>query len=301
MPYIPKSTKATTDSYPFTFDYTGWPQLATDDIVSATASATPSGLTVGSPTVGTGDDAEKVFVNLSSGTSGTTYRVTVIATTSGGSTLTGYLDLLVSDAALAGVTIYPSLFGPYIDTRRAMQLLYDDGELSDDEDAPTWTTIDGNNHAMALAQYAWMHLQGATRRGNIYGGRELIDLANDQVRGQDLIGLLADIFWCQLIKRRRYVENEPQGKDPSCERAEMMLEQLRQGVRIFVLDGVAVTDDSGASTGTTYTNVMGPPTAMVEGLFGSDPNCPDPARRFWGCTDRCSSATARYRPRYDCC
>jgi len=84
MPYIPKTTKSTTDSYPFTFDYTGWPQLVTDNIVSATASASPSGLTVGSPTVGTGDDAEKVFVNLSSGTNAVTYRVTVVATTSGG-------------------------------------------------------------------------------------------------------------------------------------------------------------------------------------------------------------------------
>ncbi len=285
MPYIPRTTKATTDSYPFTFDYTGWPQLDSDDITSATVSATPSGLTLSAATVGAGDDAEKVFVTISSGTDGVTYRVTVLATTTGGSVLTGYLDLLVSDSTPAGIVIYPSMLTPYFDTRRAMQLLYDDGELAESADAPSVNTIDGNSRAMALAQSAWYHVLMAARRGDIYTGRELIDLANDPVRGQDLLQVLADLFWCRLIKRRRYTEGEPQGKDGACEAAENALEQLRQGIRIFVLDGVAITDEDGTATGDTYTNVMGAPTALSVGQLGS--NCARPEDKFWACTDPC--------------
>jgi hypothetical protein len=123
----------------------------------------------------------------------------------------------------------------------------------------------------------------------------LIDLANDQVRGQDLMELLADLFWCRLIKRRRYTEGEPQGKDAACESAEARLEQLRQGTRIFVLDGVRVTDDNGNLTGDTYDNVMGPPTTIDVGVIGSD--CYDPVSKFWGCTNPCRSD----RRRGGCC
>lgn len=296
MPIVPRRTKATTDSFPFYFDYTGWPQLEDDDLDTATVTATPSGLTLGAPTVSvdTVTGTERVYVNISSGTSGVTYRVTCLAETVGGSILTGFMDLKVSDDDVSGIVVYPSQLLPYFDNMRAMELLYDENELVDATtgaaiDIPSSDTIDGNARAHAIAARAWGTMKAAVRRGNVYRDRELIDLANDDIRGQMLIELLANIFWCSLLKRRRYVPEEPQGKDQACVDAEEALERLRRGDRIFVLDGVSVTDDDGNPTGDVYGNPLGDSTSMSYGFMGKDNSCRRADRRWWGCTNICKN------------
>lgn len=288
MPLIPKIIKGPNSAFSATLDFSGWPQLQGDDpdtLSSATASVSPSGLTIDTtPTV----DADTNYVSISlaaDGTDGTTYRITCLATTADGDILDGYLDVLVTSDANDGAVIYPSQFGPYIDTARCMELLYDDGDsLLTDEDGnpvppPGFNTIDGNERAFFVAQSAWRSVIQAATRGEVYTIDELTDLANDRVRGQDLIELCADLFWHRLIKRRRYVQGEPQAQDANIERAEAMLEALRRGERIFNLEGVI-----NSSTGSAYTNVIGEVTALDHGRLGmGDRDFRD--NRFWACTN----------------
>ena len=278
MAFIPKTSKATTDTLPFAFIFDGFSILtSTEVLVSASVSADTLGLSIGTPTVSAA--TKTVSVSIGSGTAGTTYRLTCIATTTSGYTLTGYLDLLVSDTTTDGVVVYPSQLLPFFDTRRAIELLYDETELADDADAPSADTIDANARAFALCQASWREVLMACTRGKIYSLQELTDLANDAVRGYDLIELIADCFWCKLLKRRRYVSGEPQAKDATCEEAEARLQALREGERIFDLEGVI---DS--STGTPRTNLLGDATAMSVGRFGST-DLLRPDRRYWACTD----------------
>lgn len=177
--------------------------------------------------------------------------------------------------------LLPSDLIDYMDTGRAMELLTDDIEGVEPDAV---ADIDSNTRALKLARAAWAAMVMACRRGDIYDGRELVDLANDEVRGQSLVELVADLFWCRLQKRRRYVEGEPQAADPTCEQAEKQLELLQTGHRIFVLDGVTRTDSDGNALG-VYTNVKGPLTAMSVGQLGSDDTYSDPLDRYFGCTD----------------
>lgn len=179
----------------------------------------------------------------------------------------------------SATVLLPSDLLPYSDRKRVLELLVDDGDPELDEE-----DIDDDATALRLARAAWSKMVGATRRGDIYEARELIDLANDAERGQMLVALVADLFWCMCQKRRRYTENEPQAKDPACEEAEKTLEALQSGHRIFVLDGVAISDADGNLTGDTYSNVKGPVTRLQTGEFGTTGSCTDPANRFWGCT-----------------
>ena len=186
----------------------------------------------------------------------------------------------------------PSDLVDYMDTNRVCELLVDEGE-----DAIVVADLDTNDRAIKIAQRAWYYMTMATRRGDIYLGRELIDLANDSARGQPLVELVANIFWCSLQKRRRYTKDEPQAQDPACEEAEKMLEMLRNGERIFVLDGVTTTNSAGTATG-TYENVKGPPTTLQVGALGSDGgNCASRLDRFFGrcTTDTCGSSDGTYR------
>lgn len=186
----------------------------------------------------------------------------------------------------------PSDLVDYLPTRRVMQLLYDDDELDEGEDSPSVSTIDENDRAIKLARTAWYEVMTAVRRGNIYGKRELIDLANDEFRGGPLVELVASIFYCKLLKRRRYVSGEPQADEGNCEEANASLERLRAGERIFALEGVAITGTDGSLTGGLYENELGEPTTLSVGQFRPD-SC-GRLRRFWGCTDRgCSSGSLR--------
>lgn len=175
----------------------------------------------------------------------------------------------------------PSDLVDYLDTKRTMSLLYDEGELDDDEEPASIDDIDDNSRAVTLARAAWSEVLAACRRGNIYLQRELVDLANDSARGQYLVELVADIFWCKLVKRRRYVQGDPQAEDPACQRAQEKLEMLRRGERIFVLDDVVSTDTGGGATG-VYSDSVSKAGAISVGTFGQT-NLRRPDNRFWGC------------------
>ena len=75
--------KQPTESDLFDIDFT--PKLAAGDTISSVTSVTTaqSGLTIGAPTLST----TKVQVRISSGTSGTLYKITAIVFTANGNTL----------------------------------------------------------------------------------------------------------------------------------------------------------------------------------------------------------------------
>lgn len=184
--------------------------------------------------------------------------------------------------------LLPSDLVDYLPTRRVMEYLYDDTELDQDEDPPAVSTIDDNERALKLARAAYRDVLMAAQRGDVYRKRELIDLANDEYRSGPLVNLVADLFWCKLLKRRRYVKGEPQGEEQSCKEAAELLDLLRKGELIFPMEGVEISDSSGALTGGYYENVMGEPTKLSTGLFRVQ-SC-DGSRRFWGCvSDSCST------------
>ena len=298
MAFVPKISRASTDSYPVAFDYAGWDILNTSNTLSsATVTGSPSGLTIGSPTVDATN--KKVSANVSAGTSGVTYRLTCVATTSGGDTLTGYLDVVTQNGTTSGVVVYPSQLLPFVDGGRAMQLLYDDGDLDDDEDPAAATTIDGNVNAFNLCQAAWREVVQACARGKIYTITELTDYANDAVRGLDLIQLVADIFWCKLIRRRRYTPEDPQAQASECQEAQEKLQALRTGERIFDLTGVTASD------GSTYGSEVAEAGAISVGRLGGQ-RCDNSADRFWACTGSRTHLTGRMPDtstgdRPDCC
>lgn len=183
----------------------------------------------------------------------------------------------------AAVPLSPSDLLPYIDGQRAVELCYSDREVGvSGFEYPDEEDIDDIAKAVTACNSAWNRLVSACRKGEIYTARELVDLANDADRGAMLRELVSDLFWGTLIKRRRYVKGEPQGEEQSKETAETQLEQLESGHRIFVLDGVAVTDSSGTPTGQTYGNERSVRGAMSVG--GPDQTRRDPLDRFWGCT-----------------
>ena len=183
-------------------------------------------------------------------------------------------------ASLTSATVLvPTDLLPFMDKNRVYELLVDEGDT-----AVTIDDIDEHATALLLARAAWSKMIGACRRGDIYEGRELVDLANDTERGQALVSLVADLFWCSLQRRRRYTEGEPQAKDAACEEAEKQLENLQSGHRIFVLDGVSISDSNGDLTGGTYTNVKGEPTRLTTGSMGDDGDTTDPLNRLWRCT-----------------
>ncbi len=277
MPLVPRITKGPSASFSHVFDYRGWEQLqgdTPDEISSATATVDPSGLTLGSP--GVNADGNQVSVQLSSGTTGTTYRVTVLATTAAGDVLDAYLDVTVG-LGVDGAVLYPSQFGPFVDTKRAMSLLHDEDDLDDDEAVPAWATVDGNERAFYLANAAWREIVQACARGKIYTVAELTDYANDPVRGLDLVNLAADIFWCRLVRRRRYTPGDPQEQASECKEAQERLQMLRQGERIFDLTGV-----TNSTTGGVYGSEVAEAGAISVGRLGGQ-RCEHGARRFWGC------------------
>ncbi len=90
----PTLHKRATDDLPYVFSFATWSLLSTDTIASATVAGSPSGLTIGTPSVLSG--GKQVQVRISGGTAGETYTVTCLAVTSGGYTITGdaYLEVV---------------------------------------------------------------------------------------------------------------------------------------------------------------------------------------------------------------
>ena len=181
----------------------------------------------------------------------------------------------------------PSDLTDYLPTRRVMEYLYDEDELDEGEDPPAVSTIDDNDRAVKFARAAYRDVLSACQRGDVYLKRELIDLANDEYRSGPLVELVAALFWCKLLSRRRYVKGEPQAEEQTCKDAWAKLDLLRKGELIFPMEDVPVSSSAGVLTGEVYTNVMGEPTKMSTGLFRVQ-GC-DRAKAFWGCVADCST------------
>lgn len=87
-------TKRPTEVRNFDFEFGYQPEITGGETLSGTptVAATPSGLTIGSPTI----TGTKVRVQISSGTDGVEYRLTCTCSTSGSKTLVALGDLRVS-------------------------------------------------------------------------------------------------------------------------------------------------------------------------------------------------------------
>ena len=81
MPILTTYTKQPAEVLDYDVDFSSWIP-AGDAIISATATVSPSGLTVGAPIIFAAENYVKVWV--SSGTSGNTYKVEITATTDDG-------------------------------------------------------------------------------------------------------------------------------------------------------------------------------------------------------------------------
>jgi len=78
--------KYNTEIRTFAFNYEEMPEIvAGQTLASATITATPAGLTIGTPSISGG----KVFFVVTGGTAGVTYDIQCLATTSSGSKLLG--------------------------------------------------------------------------------------------------------------------------------------------------------------------------------------------------------------------
>lgn len=190
----------------------------------------------------------------------------------------------------------PSDIIPYVDFDRFSDLVVDGS--SDPPETPT--DLDANAVAVGLLGGAQATIVMACRKSNIYSVQQLKDLVRNaqlnvpagQAPGQQLIMLIADTAWCQIVKRRRYPKGTPQGDDETCKRSQEMLEELRTGNRIFELDGVEETDGSGNVIG-VYASDAAAAGLMEAGVLA---DCAiQNANRLWGCNiDRagCSGGTA---------
>jgi hypothetical protein len=88
--------KHPSDDLVYTFDFSEWEFLtASEKIVSATVTGSPSGLTIGAASINS--DGDQVQVRISAGTADTTYHVKCQATTTSGYDIVGCAILLVNN------------------------------------------------------------------------------------------------------------------------------------------------------------------------------------------------------------
>jgi hypothetical protein len=91
--------KAPGDDMPYDWDFTAEPVFAADPITSAAATdwagAALSGVTVGVPAIGAGDDVGLVQTVISGGTDGQKYRIKLRATNAAGRDREAFLYLIV--------------------------------------------------------------------------------------------------------------------------------------------------------------------------------------------------------------
>lgn len=190
----------------------------------------------------------------------------------------------------------PSNLIDYFDFNRFAELLCDSGETA----VTTTAALNALPRAVKLVQAAESIVCRACASRNTYTLQQLRDLVRDYqlpagttsgtgvylhavgISGGQLMELIADVCWCQANRRKRYAVDSPQSKDPSCERAEMVLDQLRAGERIFVLDGVMVYDSLGVWTGEWYGSDVQNAGLLDSGSLntGSGIDC---VPHLWGC------------------
>lgn len=87
-----KMAKGPDENRVFVFDFSRFAEIVNGETVTGgTITAVPTGLTIGTVTGST----SQLSARISGGTSGVTYRLTLQATTSGGATLEGWVDMTV--------------------------------------------------------------------------------------------------------------------------------------------------------------------------------------------------------------
>lgn len=144
---------------------------------------------------------------------------------------------------------------PFVDINRFAELLVD-GKT--EVAAKTSTDLNANVKAVAQVQAAENDIVEAVRTKQYYTLQQLRDLVRNYqlggvggfVAGTQIITLIADLAWTHALQRKRYAEGTPQADDPSVKRGQALLEQLKTGSRIFILEGVQQTDGAGNVIGT---------------------------------------------------
>ncbi len=202
--------------------------------------------------------------------------------------------------------IVPSDLAPYLDWYKFGTLLC---TRTTDKPPNTLAELDANALAKELVRSAYNEILQAVLKGEKYSLDQIKDLVLDFIAskesrpsanlGQQIVTLVADLAWAAAVRRKRYVKESPQGVDPSVEKSKEDLDRLRRGERIFILDGVDVTDSTG--------NPQVPPVKYgkeievaghtVGGSLLNNSHCPT---GLWGCESHCDDL-GRGRSRGGCC
>lgn len=144
----------------------------------------------------------------------------------------------------------PADIVPFVDINRFAELLVD-GKTQ--VAAKTSTDLNASPFAIAQVQAAENDIVEAVRTKQYYTLQQLRDLVRNYqlggvggfVAGTQIITLIADLAWTHALQRKRYAEGTPQADDPSVKRGQDLLQQLKTGSRIFILEGVQQTDGLG--------------------------------------------------------
>ncbi len=153
----------------------------------------------------------------------------------------------------------------YFDFNRFAELFVDG---KNETAATTVAALNANVRATDVVRSAEIDILEAVRTRQTYTLLELQDLVRDYqiggTKGQQIMSLIADRAWGYAIQRKRYPAGTPQGDDPAFKNSEEKLKQLREGSRIFIMEGVQQTDGSGNVIG-TYGGQERPNAGLVSG------------------------------------
>jgi hypothetical protein len=142
----------------------------------------------------------------------------------------------------------PSNLISFFDFNRFAEYLVDNTEVPSANTA----ALDTNARAIAIVQAAEGDVVTACRTKQLYTLQVLRDLVRDyQVHttlskfGNQILSLIADLAWGRACLRKRYAKDTPQGQDPGLDLGKDRLELLKSGSRIFVIEGMEMTDGAG--------------------------------------------------------
>lgn len=177
----------------------------------------------------------------------------------------------------------PSDLYPYIDTQRFCELCVDG-----DSEIPAPDDLDDNVNAVRNVNYAQGLICEAARKGQQYSLQQLKDLVyaaqQENPQGEQIMGLISDLTWCRIVKRKRPAPGAPQGEYPECRDAQAYLDRLQKGERIFVLEGIPQRNELGVVVG-VYGDAV-PAAGLMETGSLTRP-CDNPPQ-LWGCKhNRC--------------
>lgn len=148
----------------------------------------------------------------------------------------------------------PSDLIPWWDFNRFADLLVDGQEVV----PPDALTLDANTRAKIAVANAQTDVLEALRTKQQYSLQTLKDMIRDYQLGGNygyqLMQVIADCAWMHAQERKRYASGTPQAEDPTRKRAEDELAALKSGSRIFILEGMQMTDGNNNVIG-VYTDV----------------------------------------------